>query len=69
MLNIPEQYQGLYKKAMSGKSRTAAVKAKCLECCCWEMGETKDCKVPACPLYPYNHYQMIAHKKANKLKK
>ena len=69
MLNVPETYQNLYKQAMSGKSRTAGVKAKCLDCCCWQRSEAQDCQVPTCPLYPYNHYQMRARKKANKLKK
>ncbi|MHB9070221.1 MAG: hypothetical protein ACYC54_07610 [Sedimentisphaerales bacterium] len=69
MLNIPKQYQNLYKKAMSGKSRIAGIKAKCLDCCCWQMGEAKDCGIPTCPLYPYNPYQLMALKKANKLKK
>jgi hypothetical protein len=69
MLNIPEQYRGLYKKAMSGKSRTAGVKANCLECCCWQRSEARNCQITTCPLYPYNPYHNSAFKKANKVKK
>lgn len=31
MEEIPERYRQTYKKAMSGKSKAAALKAKCLD--------------------------------------
>ena len=66
MLNIPEKYQGIYKRAMTGKSRMAAMQAKCLECCCWQRSEARDCNVPDCPLYPYNPYRLNALKREDK---
>lgn len=57
--NIPDIYNGayikLYDKAMTGKSRVAAMKAKCLDCVCWQGAEISRCGVPTCPLYPYTH--------------
>lgn len=69
MLNIPDEYQGIYERAMTGKARTAAVKAKCLDCCCWQRAEARDCKISTCPLYPYNPYRINAVKRAEKIKK
>lgn len=45
MEEIPERYRQTYKKAMTGKSRTAAVKAKCLDCTCWQKKEIELCTV------------------------
>lgn len=60
--NIPAERQGgvyvkAWDKAMTGRAKTAAIKAKCLDCCCWEAKEIRDCRVPACPLYPYRPYR------------
>jgi hypothetical protein len=30
-----------------------AIKAKCLDCCCGDKGEVKDCAVKDCPLWAY----------------
>jgi len=30
-----------------------AIRAKCLECCCWRSETVKACPCPDCPLYPY----------------
>jgi len=46
-----------YARAMSGESRTAAMKAFCLECVCWVRSEIRLCTSPACPLYPYRPFQ------------
>ena len=54
---IPQLYQGVYEKAMSGKSKAAGIKAHCLDCCAWQRVEVPICGVPACPLYPYRPYQ------------
>lgn len=56
MEEIPERYLETYKKAMTGKSRTAGVKAKCLDCTNWQKKEIELCTVSDCPLYPYRPY-------------
>jgi len=30
-----------------------AIRAKCLDCCCWQINEVRLCPVRDCPLYPY----------------
>ena len=59
--NIPplhnEAYRRLYDRAISGKSRVAGVKSKCLDCMCWQSAEVRNCAVVTCPLHPYRPYQ------------
>jgi hypothetical protein len=50
---MPRLYRGIYDKAMTGKSRMAAMRAFCLECCAWQIKEVHLCSSPACPLHPY----------------
>ena len=57
--NIPKVYQANYETAISGKSRAAAVKAKCLDCCCWQRVEISCCPVDTCPLHPYRPYRSL----------
>ena len=54
---IPQVYQQNYKTAISGKSRAAAIKAKCLDCCNWQRVEVANCPVETCPLFPYRPYR------------
>ena len=35
------------------KTPMAAIKAKCLDCCCYQIGEVRACTVTACPLHPF----------------
>ena len=58
LAKIPTLYQGNYKSAMSGKSKAAAIKAKCLDCCCWQRIEIANCSITSCPLHPYRPYRM-----------
>ena len=51
--DVPKLYAGLYKKAMSGKSRKAAMHVFCAECVGWVCSEIKRCADKGCPLYPY----------------
>lgn len=30
-----------------------AIRAKCLDCCCWNVNEVRLCPVRDCALYPY----------------
>lgn len=50
---IPKLYRGIYDKAVTGKSRKAAMHAFCLECCGWEIKEVFACTDSGCALYPY----------------
>jgi hypothetical protein len=36
---------------------TEAVKAKCLDCSCWQIAEITDCRVFTCPLWNFRPYQ------------
>lgn len=62
--NVPDirngAYKKLYDKAISGKSRVAAMKAKCLDCVCWQPSEVGRCGIPSCPLYPYSHKKGVS---------
>ncbi len=53
LAQIPKLYRGIYDKAITGKSRKAAMHAQCLECCGWQIKEVFLCTSPQCPLYPY----------------
>jgi hypothetical protein len=50
---MPKQYRENYKKAITGKSRKSAMRAFCVECCGWEIGEVFLCTDKGCSLYPY----------------
>lgn len=30
-----------------------AIRAKCLDCCCWQQQEVRLCPATGCPLHPY----------------
>jgi hypothetical protein len=56
---IPGSKKGVYKRAMEGRSRAAAIKAFCCECVGWtyttkQIGECAD---TGCPLYPYRPWK------------
>lgn len=53
---IPAKVQGIFKRAYSGKSRQAAMKAKCYDCCCFVREEIEKCNVSSCPLHPYRPF-------------
>jgi hypothetical protein len=55
--SIPEIYQPVYDKATLGKSYAAAVKARCLDCCCWQRVEVTQCPAVECPLWAKRPYQ------------
>ena len=50
---IPKLYRGIYDKAVTGKSRKAAMHVFCLECCGWQIKEVHACSDTGCSLYPY----------------
>lgn len=56
--NVPDLYRGLAFSSLTGKaSRTQAIKAKCLECCCWQREEVRVCSIKTCPLNPIRPFQ------------
>jgi len=57
---VPESMQNTYSKAMAGKSRGAAIKAFCCECCGYERKEVSLCTDTGCPLYPYRPFRSAA---------
>jgi len=54
---IPDHYKMNYLKAITTNSRKTAIKAKCLDCCCWQINEIKLCSVNHCSLWKYRPYQ------------
>ena len=54
---IPRRYRGVYDKAVQGKSRKAAMRAFCLECCGWIAQEVRRCTDQACPFHRYRPHQ------------
>ncbi len=51
--DCPRKFRDLYRRAWSGNSRKAAVRAHCLECVGWSAKEVALCTAPACPLYEF----------------
>jgi hypothetical protein len=43
----------LYDRAMTGKSRKAAMRMFCLECMGYSERGVEECTTTVCPLYPY----------------
>jgi hypothetical protein len=58
--HIPEDYRANYEKAMQGVSKSAALKAKCLDCTCWQRAEIRECPISWCPLFPYHPFKSKA---------
>lgn len=46
-----------------------AIRAKCLDCCCWQKSEVKLCPVQDCALYPYRmgHNPYIKRKSKSRI--
>lgn len=50
---ISNKYKGLYNKALARRSRKAAIRSFCLECCYYQEKEVRECTDVGCPLYRY----------------
>lgn len=55
-----ERYQALrdLDKKRSGANNKKltpikAIRAKCLDCCCWQVSEVRNCHITSCALHPY----------------
>lgn len=54
---VPPSYRRQHRRAMEGTcSPRAAIKAKCLECSCFQRVEIANCAVLACPLWLFRPY-------------
>ena len=51
--DVPAKYKAMYKRAMTGKSRKAAMSVFCAECVGYVSSEIGLCSDKGCPLYPY----------------
>jgi hypothetical protein len=47
----------VFIKAFSGKSKAAALKAKCIDCAAGYQLEITNCRIKSCPLWRYRPYQ------------
>lgn len=54
---VPGIYQNVFARAYAGSSRSAGIKAFCLDCVGFQRSAIRDCTSLACPLYPYRPYQ------------
>ena len=53
LANVPRKFRPLYRRAWSGRSRKAGIRAFCLECTVWSATEVSKCSAPSCPLFTY----------------
>ena len=56
-LEMPKRCVETYLRAVRGKSRPAAIKALCMECCGWQRREVALCTALACPLFLYRPFK------------
>lgn len=40
---------------MAKRTPIKAIRAKCIECCCGQMGEVRLCTIKDCPLWEYRN--------------
>ena len=58
--DVPVKFQRIYRRAMTGKSRKAAMHAFCAECCGYQIKEVYLCTDLGCPLYPYRPQSRVS---------
>jgi hypothetical protein len=51
--SIPKKYLKLYNRAMTGRSRKAAIRSFCIECMGYNEKEIPICTDKGCPLFKY----------------
>jgi hypothetical protein len=54
--DVPERRRRTYLRAVSGRSKPAAIRAFCSECVGWDREEVRLCTSAACPLFPYRPF-------------
>ena len=56
--NHSKKYYPLFFRVYAGNlGKAAAIKAKCLDCACWQRNEITHCTVITCPLWAHRPYQ------------
>ena len=63
---FPESMKAVYKRAMTGKSKAACIKAHCLSCVGFDRKEVHLCTASGCALYPYRPYRTLKNRVAPK---
>ena len=61
-----ERIQNQYLNIFKSKSKSKAVRIKCLDCCCFQPSEASDCRVESCPLFNVNPYRVTRLKREAK---
>ena len=61
---MPSLYRRFYLKALTGRSRKAAMKVHCLECAGWSRTEVALCDSVSCALWGYRPYKRARHRAA-----
>jgi hypothetical protein len=54
---VPALYKKVVIRAYQGSSRSAAIKAFCLDCVGYVRADITNCTAGGCPLHPYRPYQ------------
>ncbi len=58
IITLPSTIQKLFYLSYTGKTtRNQAIKAKCLDCSCFDKEEVRNCSAKLCPLYKFRPYQ------------
>lgn len=58
MDGVPASYKRSLLEAYTGKKKKAnAIKAKCLDCSCFQRSEIENCETLTCPLWHYRPYK------------
>jgi len=63
--NVPKLYCNRFKRAWSGRSQQAAIRAHCLMCMGFNQTEVDKCTAVACPLYEYRNTKAFSKHKRN----
>lgn len=53
---LPPKFRQVFRRAFITNSKADAIKAKCLDCNCYQQAETARCDIETCPLYSHNPY-------------
>lgn len=61
--NESEKTQKQYLDTFKSKSKSRAIRVKCLDCCGFQPSEAADCKATSCPLYEINPYRLARLKR------
>jgi hypothetical protein len=67
MEHLPVGNRKRYARAMTGKSRVAAMKEKCYDCTNWQAVEIRECPIVTCTLWSYRPCQDKKEKKLAQL--